>query len=310
MVDISSPECLCATRIPDLRPAADVGSVHEKVYTDIASDDLESGIQPEQEKNQRADFDLSRLTKVLPPRSKLRILEIGPGDGVLSRKLAVHHELYVMDITDEYIRRFDFVTGAFVADIETMPFVEEFDHIILCDVLEHVLNEGDALLSVRRALRPSGTIYIRCPSNEPSVAYARTLGSPYPYVHLRSYSTGTLERAATAAGISVSECRYVRLSPAGYARRDFGIAALRKARAKRYVIDLFRAHRGLTGVPPINRIDWFVGELESMTWRVGNRVSRRATKAILQRVWYRPSEVYMIGRKLPFEFDNQSSTII
>ncbi len=306
-VDIDVPRCTCPSGIPDLRNASEIGSVHEVLYSGIAADDLTNSAQPSQAKLDRAHFDIKKLQRVFPPDEELRILEIGPGDGFLSRLLAAKHNLYVMDITDSYIRGFDFVKGAFVADIETMPFRDEFDVVILCDVLEHVLNEGDALLAVQQALRDGGIAYIRCPSNEPSVSYAQRLGSNYPYVHLRNHSARTLSWVVVHAGFSIIRSGTVRLGPTGYARRDFGFTKLREARATRFTRDVHRAHQGLPGTPVVNRLDWFVDLLEVYTWRIGNFVSRRLTSYLLQRFWYRPAEVYLIGRKRNLNFIDLSA---
>lgn len=296
-VDVEVPRCSCPSGIADLRNMSEIGSAHEVLYSEIATDDLANSAQPSHAKLNRAQFDLRQLQRVLPSDKVLRILEVGPGDGFLSRQLAAEHDLYVVDITDSYIRRFDFVKGAFLADIETMPFRDEFDVVILCDVLEHVLNEGDALLAVQQALRDGGIAYIRCPSNEPSISYAQRLGSVYPYVHLRNHSAKTLSWVVTHAGFSIVKSGTVRLEPTGYARRDFGFTKLREARATRFTRDVHRAHHGLPGTPVVNRLDWFIDLLEVYTWRLGNLVSKRLTSYVLQRLWYRPAEVYLIGRK-------------
>lgn len=275
----------------------EVGSTHEQMYTEIAADDLADSAQPLKAKLDRARFDIAKLQRFLPADKRARILEIGPGNGVLSRELAKDHDLFVMDITDEYIHRFDFVTGAFIADIESMPFVDEFDVIILCDVLEHVLHEGDALLAIQQSLRIGGVAYIRCPSNEPSFSYARRLGSIYPYVHLRNYTVRTLTWATVHAGLAVRRRGNVRLVPTGYARRDFGSTRLREARAHRFTMDIQRAHHGLPGVLPSSRLDWFVDLLEVYYWKIGRRMSGRLSNYVLQRIWYRPAEVYLIGQK-------------
>lgn len=246
-----------------------------------------------------AEHDFKRLKPFTRSQRRLRILEIGPGDGLLTALLKVDHDVFIADITPEYISRLTGVSGAFIADVETLPFEDEFDVIILCDVLEHVLNEGDTLMSIRNALHLGGLIYVRCPSNEPLITYSRHLGSKYPYVHLRTYSSKTLKSVAIHAGFSVEKCNYVRTNPAGFARRSFGISRLKTARSLRHTLDVYQAHHGLESTKPLSVLDLFVTKIEAVTWYVGWIFSTRVTNQVLQRIWYRPSEVFLVARKRP-----------
>ena len=296
-VSLDVPKCDCISGFPDLRPSESIGSNVELLYTKIASDDLETSMQPYEAKIERAAFDLARIERETLGKSGLCILEIGPGDGLLSEKLSNRHDLFVADLTDRYISRLEFATGGFIADVETLVLENEFDGIVMCDVLEHVLNEGDALLSVLQALKPGGFLYLRCPGNEPLVAYARKVGSPYPFVHLRTYSRSALLRALETTGFESARSGAVRIAPTGYARRDFGIRSLRAARSWRLLKDLERAHHGMPGSHYERQVDRFFSEVETQWWKVGNRLPGRLFSRLSQRVWYRPSEFFAVGRK-------------
>lgn len=295
-VTLLSSRCACPGRLPDFCLASKSSTEHAELYQRIGSDDLNEPFQPIAEKALRADQDFARIERYLKGSGRLNILEIGPGDGLLSKKLSQSHNLFLLDITDEYIANLDFADGSFLGDVETIPFVEEFDVVILLDVLEHVLNEGDAMLSIRRALKPGGVVYIRCPANEPLVSYSRLLGSPYPYVHLRTYSKSLIRRTAVHAGFEVVTCKYVRAGAVGYARRNFGLRHLAQVRAMRHTTDISRAHMGLESTQPWGRLDWFFTKVEAVTWHVGWFFSRSLAEKVLQRVWYRPAEVFIIGR--------------
>lgn len=296
-VSLSAPKCVCIDGIPDLRSGESSSRAIGDLYTEIARDDLESSFQPDGEKAERAEFDITRIERETAGNEGLRLLEIGPGDGSLSKKLSQRHDLFVADITDLYIGRLHFVKGRFIADAETLIFENEFDGIIMCDVLEHILNEGDALLSVLQALRPGGFLYLRCPGGEPLVAYATKIGSPYPFVHLRTYSRRALLRALETTGFDCARSGPVRVTPAGYARRDFGIRSLRAARSRRLLKDLERAHHGMPGSHYERQVDRFFSEVETQWWKVGNRLPGRFFSRLSQRVWYRPSEFFAVGRK-------------
>lgn len=276
-----------------------IGSQHSDIYSNIGSDDQASSFQPLQEKMLNAEHDFKRLKPFIKSQGRLRILEIGPGDGLLTSLLKEEHDVYVVDITSEYISCLTGISGAFIADIETMPFEDEFDVIILCDVLEHVLNEGDALMSIRNAMHVGGLMYIRCPSNEPLITYSRHLGSRYPYVHLRTYSSKTLKNVAIHTGFSVKKCSYVRTNPAGFARRNFGINRLKTDRSLRHTLDVYQAHHGLESTKPLSILDLLITKIEAVTWHIGWLFSKRVTNQVLQRVWYRPSEVFLVARKRP-----------
>ncbi len=296
-MSLASPRCSCEFGIADLRKQDELRSQHEFIYDQIGSDDLGSSFQPLEEKQKRADFDLKVIKRVIQPDKRLKILEIGPGDGLLSKRLSEEHDVFAVDITALYLKRLDFVSGAFVADIESMPFVDEFDLVICCDVLEHVLNEGDAMIAIRECLRQNGSAYIRCPSNEPLITYSRRLGSKYPYVHLRSYSRRSLTTALIHAGFVKRRIRYVRSTPAGFARRNFCFASLRRTRARRHTQDVANAYLGLPSNRPARGADWLLTKIEAVGWILGGKLSTRITSSILQRLWYKPLEIYAVATK-------------
>lgn len=304
-VDMAAVKCRCAGGIPDLRPGTEVGDKHSVIYDQIASDDLSSPMQPDDSKAEKASADLTRLGPYLDTSRKLEILEIGPGDGHLLRLLSRFGRTVAADVTRVYLERLGFVDGRILAEIEHLPFEAHFDVIVLCDVLEHVLNEGDAVLSLNRALKPGGIVFIRCPANEPLVGYSTHGGSPYPYVHLRTYTPRDLRRTVSFAGFRILKSGYSARIPIGFARRSFGIPALRRARDIRHTREVLSAN-GIGTVDAISRLDAIVTKIESATWYLIRRLpTNRRLEKMLATVWYRGSESFVIARKSESVFSRE-----
>lgn len=305
MVDMAAVKCRCSGGIPDLRPGTDIGDNHSMIYDQIASDDLLSPMQPDDSKAEKASADMRRLGPHLDTSRKLDILEIGPGDGHFLRLLGRFGRTVAADVTRVYLEKLGFADGRILAQIEHLPFEEQFDVIVLCDVLEHVLNEGDALLSLNRALRPGGIVFIRCPANEPLVGYSTHGGSPYPYVHLRTYSPRDLRRVVSFAGFQTLESGYSARVPIGFARRSFGIPALGRARAIRHTREVLSAN-GIDTVDANSRLDAVVTKVESATWYLLRRLPGSGRlERLLAAVWYRGSESFVVARKFEGVFSHE-----
>jgi len=167
-------------------------------YREIALADIGEAMQNREFLGQKAQTDLSRMGNV----RGLRVLEVGPGLGDLSRALvSAGAEVDACDIIDVYLKDLapDLSGRTFVADVENLGIEAHYDLIILCDVLEHVLRPQDALLSVFHALKPGGRLYVRVPSFEPLLQYSRLLGCPWQAVHLRTYTPYILKMELLAA---------------------------------------------------------------------------------------------------------------
>ena len=175
---------------------------YRRLYASIAERDLESPFQDTTAIAQRAEVDLSRIVALRPDAANLKLLEVGPGLGDFYRHARkAFGDVTVTDLVPHYLERIDGARRV-VADVQDMPFEGEFDVIVMCDVLEHVLRPIDALLSAARALREGGLLYVRSPYKEQSLDYARLLGCPYPAVHLRTFTKATLRRELVASGFS------------------------------------------------------------------------------------------------------------
>jgi SAM-dependent methyltransferase len=102
-----------------------------------------------------------------------RVLEVGCGVGAQTVHLVTanpHTEFVAIDLSDESLakardRVLAELPNAAVewqqADLLDLPFADdEFDHLFVCFVLEHLREPSAALAALRRLLRPGGTITV------------------------------------------------------------------------------------------------------------------------------------------------------
>jgi ubiquinone/menaquinone biosynthesis C-methylase UbiE len=107
---------------------------------------------------------------IYPPGEK--ILEAGCGIGAQTVILAKNNpwaEIISIDVSPdslekarENVKRKGIENVRFLqADIFSLPFKEEsFDHVFVCFVLEHLQNPSEALKSLKKILKPGGTITV------------------------------------------------------------------------------------------------------------------------------------------------------
>ena len=177
-------------------------------YEQIAADDLSNGIQPDDHMAIEAD----RLLAAVGDVQGLAVCDVGVGKGNLLERLVDQGARSVtgVDLAGPYLRRLAGRDDVQLvqADAERLPFRSEFDVIVSSDVLEHVLNVGDFLVSVREALRPGGRFVVRVPHMDTLTSYATQTGYRYRFVHLRSFDGRSLRRLLTEAGFEVERLAY------------------------------------------------------------------------------------------------------
>lgn len=163
--------------------------------------------QPEEFLKRKATLDAANL----PELSGLKILEVGPGGGHLATLMHSRGaSVSVLDLVDTYINQLEDVADQrFNADIQS-PFAGKyppeptsFNLITMCDVLEHVVRPGDALLSAKQLLATSGLLYVRSPSWETLTKYALQNGCETEMAHLRTYTKELLIRELRDSGFQV-----------------------------------------------------------------------------------------------------------
>jgi glycosyltransferase involved in cell wall biosynthesis len=148
------------------------------------------------------------MGQTLRPYVGDRVLEIGAGIGNLSNQF-IPRELYVVsDINPHYLHYLESyshgkpylrvlqVDASQATDFEQMQ--EQFDTVLMINVLEHVPNEQIALANVRSVLKSGGRAVILVPSH-PSLygSLDRVLG------HRERYTTESLQQGLEKAGFRV-----------------------------------------------------------------------------------------------------------
>ena len=116
-------------------------------------------------RNARFVSDLgSPVAELLAPKPGERTLDLGCGDGVLTRKLAdLGCEVVGIDSSAAQIeaaRKLEL--DARVMNAEALPFTEEFDAIFSNAVLHWIKNADSMIASVYRALKPGGRFVAEC----------------------------------------------------------------------------------------------------------------------------------------------------
>jgi SAM-dependent methyltransferase len=144
--------------------------------------------------------------RVALPRAA-RILEIGCGTGHNLAMLRRFGEVDAVEVDPEARAIASGRLGRPVMDsaLPALPGIadESYDLVALCDVLEHVEADGDALRTVARKLRPSGRVLLTVPAH-------RWLWSAHDEInhHKRRYTRSALRAAAADAGFTIDMLSY------------------------------------------------------------------------------------------------------
>jgi 2-polyprenyl-3-methyl-5-hydroxy-6-metoxy-1,4-benzoquinol methylase len=234
--------------------AEPIARAYRDHYDDIARDDLAEGIQIEDHMVVEAD----RLLETVGDVHGLAVCDVGVGKGMLLERLAAAspRSLIGVDLALPYLRRLGDREGVRLvrADAERLPFRSEFDVLVSSDVLEHVLNVGDFLHSVREAIRPGGRFVVRVPHMDSLTSYASQNGYRYRFAHLRAFDGRSLKRLLQEAGFDVARLRYSSFY-ATRRRRLFGM----HPKLDRTFQHMLVSHYG--GAGKVNRIDPRLGRL-------------------------------------------------
>lgn len=106
----------------------------------------------------------------LNPASVAKFCEVGCGTGLLSKHLV--KKGYRVSCCDLFFEGLLFARERgsgdeyFQCNLLDFPFINEFDVILACDVLEHIDDDASALLGIYDALKPGGFCIITVPAGK------------------------------------------------------------------------------------------------------------------------------------------------
>lgn len=109
------------------------------------------------------------IPQIVPEQKKLRILDVGAGDGYICSKLkAKGHEVVAMELATVNIKHLK-TRGipAIPHDLAETPYPirdESFDMVICAAVLEHLYRPDLCLAECHRIIKPDGTFIVSTPN--------------------------------------------------------------------------------------------------------------------------------------------------
>ncbi|MCA0417178.1 MAG: methyltransferase domain-containing protein [Proteobacteria bacterium] len=182
-------------------------------YDDIASDHLDhlgrfhhSPFMVDDQIQQSEIATLRLVQKHLQPGA--RILDAGVGMGNLLKDVPVY-DRYGVDIAIDYLKlaQRQGVTVA-MAKLVELPYIDGyFDGVVVCDVLEHLIDLDASVAQLARVLKPDGILIVRVPNNENLSSYVED--TKYSFGHVRTFSRESLRLYVEKCfGFSFVECDY------------------------------------------------------------------------------------------------------
>jgi 2-polyprenyl-3-methyl-5-hydroxy-6-metoxy-1,4-benzoquinol methylase len=146
-----------------------------------------------------------------------RILDAGVGIGNLLRSVPTY-DRYGVDIALEYLKvaQQQGLTVA-MAKLAELPYVDHyFDGVVICDVLEHLIDIDISIAQIVRVLKSSGVLIVRVPNNEDLSSYVAD--DRYSYVHVRTFTRDSLR-------LYLEKCFNFKFLESAYAAESFYAAS-------------------------------------------------------------------------------------
>jgi SAM-dependent methyltransferase len=98
--------------------------------------------------------------------------------------------------------------SAILANAENLPFERHFDVMTATDIVEHVLNVANFVVTANWALRDGGVLGIRVPFRENMIWYSNFYGLPVHYTHLRAFDRRVVVDLLESGGFRVRSVHY------------------------------------------------------------------------------------------------------
>lgn len=143
--------------------------------------------------------------------------DVGSGRGFFIKHVLEKrpHSVTAVDIAASSLGRVarTYPVSAFLANAENLPFERHFDVITATDILEHVLNVANFLITANWALRDGGILAVRVPYRENLLYYSNFHGLPMHFTHLRTFDRALLVDIVESAGFEVRSVHHDGFSP-------------------------------------------------------------------------------------------------
>ena len=189
-------------------PAA--GYVHPRA-SEITDQEADEGFNLEVASTAARNY-LRWVADLCSPHLGTSVLEVGAGRGSVTQHLVEGRQLVATDMSASSVeamrRRFEAVPSVEVhqADLRTWNPGRTFDSVLMVNVLEHIRDDAGALLSLRRFVRPGGSIVVYVP------AMNGLYGNWDEHVrHFRRYSKWRLRQVMQQASLEPVELRYANM---------------------------------------------------------------------------------------------------
>jgi len=212
MVDIQMPGGPVPTTFDEALQAGGRGSrfVHDKADPDIfrgADHDWALDMAGDAQPNY-----LRWIATMCEPYLGRSVLELGAGHGSVTQHFATGRRIVAIDGSDACVaamnRRFRDMPNVRVlhGDLRNLDLADQFDSVVLINVLEHIYDDADTLRSFLPYLRPGGRVVLYVPAfNALFGHWDRRVG------HFRRYSRGRLRAVMIEAGLRPVVLRYANL---------------------------------------------------------------------------------------------------
>jgi SAM-dependent methyltransferase len=145
------------------------------------------------------------------------VCDVGSGRGYLIKNFVKSNPKSVtaIDIAapslNDVVERYK-VTG-YLANAEHLPFADHFDVIAATDIIEHVLNVSNFLVTANWALKENGLLAARVPYLEEFLLYSNYHGLPVHYTHIRTFDKRVFVSLIESFGFKVERIMFDGFDP-------------------------------------------------------------------------------------------------
>jgi 2-polyprenyl-3-methyl-5-hydroxy-6-metoxy-1,4-benzoquinol methylase len=166
----------------------------------------------------RKEFILKKIKNIVKKDEK--IIEIGSGTGNVT-KFLINNGYENISVGEMHLNGLKYaqsygIKNCYQFDLLRIPFENEFDSIMMFDVLEHIEKDNLALENIKKALKPNGKLILTIPAHmwlwnrDDAIAY-----------HKRRYNKNILKKLLNELNFEILTIRYffIFITPLLFLRR-------------------------------------------------------------------------------------------